>query len=100
MTSPSLDRSSLIIRQSGRDIIFIAPTLYRLGLASFLKLSWKGQPPPADDAEAFDQYYTEESNFKTPQRRSEEALLLARVSPEVQRRRRQEAIQAIRPRRR
>lgn len=88
-----------MIPKSGRSLLSIAPSLYRLGLTSFLELSWKGQPPPAADAEAFARYYAEESKFKTPQRNVEDALLLARVSPEEQRRRRQEAIQAVRQRR-
>ena len=92
--------SSLMIPQSGRSLLSIAPSLYRLGLTSFLDLSWKEQPPPVADAEAFARYYAEESNFKTPQHTAEKALLLARVSQEEQRRRRQELIRAARERRR
>ena len=95
-----VENSSLMIPQSGRILLSIAPSLYRLGLTSFLDLSWKGQPPPATDAEAFTRYYAEESNFKTPQGIVEEALPLARITPEEQRRRRQELIQAVRQRRR
>lgn len=87
-----VENSNLMIPQSGRSLISIAPSLYRLGLTSFLDLSWKEEPPPAADADAFAQYFIEESNFKAPQHDAERALLLARVSPENERRRRQEAL--------
>ena len=95
-----VENSHLMIPQSGRSLTAVAPPLYRLGLTSFLDLSWKEQPPPVADVEAFARYYAEESNFKTPQHTAEKALLLARVSQEEQRRRRQELIRAARERRR
>lgn len=82
--------SNLKIRQFGRSLTSIAPTLYRLGLTSFLDLSWKKQAPPIADVDAFAQYCDERLNFKAPQRDAERALRLARVSPENERRRRQQ----------
>lgn len=84
--------STLKIRQSGRTLISVAPTLYRLGLTSFLNLSWKEQLPPVADAEAFAQHCVEASDFDAPQRDAERALRLTRVSPETERRRRQSLI--------
>ena len=84
--------SDLKIRQSGRNLISIAPTLYRLGLTSFLDLSWKEQIPPVADAEAFAQHFGEAWEFNAPQKDAEKALRLARVSPETMRRRRQALI--------
>jgi len=84
--------SDLKIRQSGRNLISIAPTLYRLGLTSFLNLSWKEQIPPIADAEAFAQHFAEAWDFNAPQKDAEKALRLARVSPEIMRRRRQALI--------
>ena len=81
--------SDLMVPKSRRPMNSVAPTLYRLGLTSFLDLSWKEQPPPADDAEAFAEYCGKRWDFIAPQRDVEEALQLSRVSLERQRRKRQ-----------
>lgn len=91
--------SDLMIPKSGRPMTSIAPTLFRLGLTSFLDLSWKEQPPPADDAEALAEYRRMRWDFMARQRAVEEALKLSRVSLEQQRRRRQALLEQHRGRR-
>ena len=95
-----VENSDLMIRNSGRPINSIAPALYRLGLASFLRLSWNEQLPPPDDAEALAEYWGRQSEFATPQRDMEKALRLSRVSHEEQHRKRQAFIEEQRRRRR
>lgn len=87
-----VDASRLIIRQSGRNLFAVAATLYRLGLTSFLDLSWKRQPPDAEDVEGFARYHSDRWRFNDPQRTVEQALLLTRVSPEEERLRRQRLV--------
>ena len=84
-----VEGSDLMLPKSRRPMNSVAPTLYRLGLTSFLDLSWKEQLPPADDAEAFAEYFGKRWDFVAPQRDVEEALQLSRVSLEQQRRKRQ-----------
>ncbi len=91
-----VDTASLKIRQSGRGLILFGAILYRLGLTSFLDLSLKEEPPPLTETEAIAEYISNNWSFKKPQRAAEEALLLARVSKEEQRRRRDARIQQAR----
>lgn len=91
-----VDTASLQIRQSGRGLILFGAILYRLGLTSFLDLSLKEEPPPLTDTEAIAQFISNNSNFKRPQKAAEEALCLARVSKEEQRRKRAAIVQQAR----
>ncbi|MCH7543276.1 MAG: hypothetical protein IIB65_06525 [Proteobacteria bacterium] len=80
--------ASLQIRQSGRGLIPFGAILYRLGLTSFLDLSLKEEPPSLTDTEAFAQFISDNWDFEKPQKVAEEALCLARVSEEEERRKR------------
>lgn len=91
--------SNLKIRESGRSLASFAATLYRLGLTSFLDLSWKEQLPPIADSEAFAESCARRRDFNAPQQDAEKALRLARVSPEKARRMRQALINKRRKRR-
>lgn len=91
-----VDIASLQIRQSSRGLILFGAILYRLGLTSFLDLSLKEEPPLLTETEAFAKYISNNMNFEKPQKAVEEALRLARVSKEEQRRRRQAVIQQAR----
>jgi hypothetical protein len=91
--------SDLMIPKSRRPINTVAPTLYRLGLTSFLDLSWKEQPPPDDDAETIAEYCVKMWDFMAPQRDVEKALQLSRVSLEQQRRKRQALLEQQRRKR-
>ena len=84
---------NLRIQQSGRGLVPFGSILYRLALTSFLDLSFRDELPPPSQAEAFAAHVSERMNFEQPQKKVEEALLLARVSEEEQRRRRDEVIQ-------
>ncbi len=91
-----VDIASLQIRQSGRGLIPFGAILYRLGLTSFLDLSLREEPPPLTDTEAIAQFISNKSKFERPQKATEEALCLARVSKEEQRRKRKEIVQQAR----
>lgn len=81
---------NLVVPQSRRPLVAIAPTLYRLGLTSFLDLSWSDEEPRGPDADAIADWYNRWHDFTSPQRVMEEALQLSRVSVDEHRRRREE----------
>lgn len=91
-----VDIASLQIRQSGRGLILFGAILYRLGLTSFLDLSMKKEPPLLTEIEALAKYISNNLNSERPQKAAEEALCLARVSKEEQRRRRKAIVQQAR----
>ncbi len=87
-----LDVSNFILPRSGRPLINVAPSLYRLGLTSFLNLSSIVTPPPISNPEEYGKYLSELFSFNQPQEYAERAVLLALVSTEEQERRTQEGI--------
>ncbi|WP_340115736.1 hypothetical protein [Pelagibius sp. 7325] len=93
-------RASLRVPYSGRGLIYVAPVLYRLGLTSFLGLSWNREVPAPENADQFAQYITEHSEFHSPQKDAERALLMARISVDEARRQRRQRIEETRRRRR
>lgn len=85
-----VDVANLVIRQSRRPLVSVAPILFRLGLTSFLQLHWSEEAPPGNDVDAFADWYSRRYSFIAPQRTVEEALQLSRVSVEMYRQQRQE----------
>ncbi|WP_199085873.1 hypothetical protein [Bosea sp. ASV33] len=69
---------TLKVPRCGRSLLNFAAPLYRLALTAALSLSRNSDPPSLDDAQAFATYFSEHSSFCEPQKRVEDALLMAR----------------------
>ena len=89
MHGNSVSPSVLVMSESRRRIIDFAPIIYRLGLTACLGVSWRKKLSDTNDHEEVARYVCEKMDFEQPQRTIEKALLLARVTEDEQRRRRQ-----------
>jgi len=93
-----VNHSDLKLPISHRRMDLFAPTLYRLGLTSFLDLSWKVPWPEGADINAEVEYHGKKGDFEAPQRDTEQALRLSRVPLRRQRQEREALINQSRRR--
>lgn len=77
-----VERSNLILETPQRSIFEYAAPLYRIALTSFLSLTFPGEMPSAEDADAFGAHIADHMSFTDPQKDAEEALLTATRPPE------------------
>ena len=71
-------RNRLIVKPAKRSLFQYAAPLYRMALAGFLPLSWSGQLPSVNEAQAFAEHVAERMDFRSYQKAVEKALLTAR----------------------
>lgn len=89
-----VQKSNLLMKSSGRSVFGYAAILYRLGLTAFLDLKYHVDIPAREDVTAFAEYISDRMDFREPQELAEQALMLARVTPEAARESRQRVIDA------
>ena len=88
----------LVVPSSGRELTFLVAPLYRLALSSFLGLTWNEAPPADEDAEKIAEFFGRRRSYYDPQIKCEQAIMLSRISVEVQRENRARRIEAVRAR--
>jgi hypothetical protein len=69
-----ISKDQLISPRSQRALLFYAPVLYRMALASFLDISWKERKPSKSKTLAISQYEERKFIFGSYQRAAERAL--------------------------